>query len=450
MSKIVVDKTSLGTPVGQAGSAVSVTMVTNVAIAAKATVVVGVNWYHTSNTCTGVTVDGNACFPIKSGKNGSFGVSLWGYYSAAGLASGKNIVATFTNASTLVRTIGAMSLFNVDTTTPVTTSTGPTNGAVAAWATPSTAVALGGVFVAQAMKDGFAVSSNTPAASIAECYDLSTDDCGNTLSYRLVTAAGNVTVGGTWNTADTNVNVGGVLAPLASAVVFRNGILGGTNSTANTTAYTSGTINSAGWAAGDFIVVFVASTGCTDPAPTLVASANGITFTLVGTAVKTSSGDTLYAFVADQLVPSSPLGMNFTFNCTGATGVIISVAIATGMQRSGLAAVRQFAKVDNVASGVAPSTVFAASALAADPTLIGILTTTAAGSTPPPGWFEEVDATYGGPTTGGGYASRDAGFDGTTITYASTANGDCCAFAMEFDITAPPSASEFEGWGVAV
>jgi hypothetical protein len=260
-------------------------------------------------------------------------------------------------------------------------------------------------------------------------------------------SASDVVFAGSSGTATINGTVGTGSDPSSfdftnptPAVTIRNGITGGTNSTANTTAYTTGTISSGGLVAGDLFVIYVASTGCTDAAPTLTASANGITFTLVGTAVKNSSADTLYCYIADQFLPSTPSGMSFTFTCTGATGVVISVAIATGMTRSGTAAVKQYAVASNVASGTAPAPTFSSSALTTNPTLIGILASVA-GSTPPPGWIERVDANYGSPTTGGGYSSRDSGFIGTTITYESTANGLCCALSLELDVTPPSGTS---------
>ena len=143
-----------------------------------------------------------------------------------------------------------------------------------------------------------------------------------------------------------------------------------TASTSNTTSYAS---NSFTPNAGDLLVAFVIASG-TVATGTMTASANGITFTKVGSAVKNTSADTLYCFVANQLVPASPASMTVTFDCTGdaATGAIVSVALVSGMYLAGTAAVRQSAKVDNVAGGTAPSTVFSQSALTGNPTLQGV------------------------------------------------------------------------------
>jgi hypothetical protein len=190
---------------------------------------------------------------------------------------------------------------------------------------------------------------------------------------------------------------------------------------------------------GDLLIGIVPATGTVLASPTLTASANGITFTLVGSATKNTSADTLYVFVANQLAPAAPASMTLTFDCTGdaATGAIVCCALVSGMTQTGLAAIRQNAKIDNVLGGTAPTTTFAASALTGNPTIQAVLTTVATGSTPPTNWTERVDTTYSLPTTGGGYSSRDSGFTGTAITLGSTANGACCAFAVELDTSAP-------------
>lgn len=230
-----------------------------------------------------------------------------------------------------------------------------------------------------------------------------------------------------------------------------NSVNGGFNSTANVDTYTKA-FTAFGLTPGDLWIVYVASTGTVAADATLTATAN-LTFSLIGTATKNGGQDKLYCFIADQLMPSSPAAMTISFNCPSdpATGSIMSFAIAQGMSRSGLSAIRQYAANSEIASGVAPSATFASSCLTANPTLIGSLTSVA-GSTPPSGWTEQVDATYGGPTTGGGYASRDSGFTGTTITFGTTAQGLNCAFAIELDTSVPPkqgSASGTVAWSGA-
>lgn len=220
-----------------------------------------------------------------------------------------------------------------------------------------------------------------------------------------------------------------------------------TASTTNATSYASPSFTPT---ARDLLVLFVPTSGTTATG-TATASANGITFTKVGQATKGAGPDTLYCFIANQLVPPSPASMTTTFDCTGdtASGAIVCIALVSGMSRAGLSAIRTIAGVQQVdddsgvAGGVAPSTVFPANALTTNPTIQGVLTTVGSGSTPPTNWTERVDATYATPTTGGGYSSRDSGFTGTTITLGSTANGNCCAYAIELDASPASFPTQF-------
>jgi hypothetical protein len=206
-------------------------------------------------------------------------------------------------------------------------------------------------------------------------------------------------------------------------------------STSNTTSYAS---NSFTPTQGDLLYVTCAASDTTVTTPTLTASANGITFTRVIGAVKAVGADSMFTYVANQLVGASPSAMTVTFDCTGdaATGCIIVVALVSGMTKTGSTAIKQSAKVDNVAGGTAPSTVFGASCDTNNPTIFSFMVTVAVGTTPPTNWTERTDLTYATPTQGGGYDSRDSGFTGTTITLGSTANGNCCAIAVELDASA--------------
>lgn len=212
-----------------------------------------------------------------------------------------------------------------------------------------------------------------------------------------------------------------------------NRLAGGTANTANATSYVSGSFTPV---AGELLVVFVHASGSVDASPTLIVSANGITFAQHATvAIKRTSLDTTWAFVANQLVPGSPAAMTVTFTCTSdaATGAIIAVAGVSGMSQVGLAAVRQAAKVDNVAGGAAPSTTFASACQTGNPILFGQHTSVTTGITPPTGMTSQVSTSYTTPTDGGGYCSRDGGFTGTTITLGSTTNGLCSALSLELD-----------------
>lgn len=218
-----------------------------------------------------------------------------------------------------------------------------------------------------------------------------------------------------------------------------NAIAGGTADTNNVASYASASFTPV---VGDLLIVTAGSSGTVTATATMTASANGITFTQVLRSTKNTSLDSLYVFVANQLVPASPAAMTVTLGlgADAGTGCITSVARVSGMSKTGTTAIRQSAKVDNVLGGTAPATTFGLSCLTGNPTTFSIATGVATGATTPVGWTEQVDTTYATPTNGGGYHSRDSGFTGTTITLGSTGNGACTAIALELDSSATASA----------
>lgn len=188
--------------------------------------------------------------------------------------------------------------------------------------------------------------------------------------------------------------------------------------------------------AGDLLVVLVGANGTVATTPTLVASANGLTFTRLSTQANKNTGlDTQYAFVANQLVPNTPSAMTLTFNCPQdpATGVIISGFTATGMSKTGSTAIRQSAADSGVLAGTAPAPVFGANALSTNPTLFTHFNTVGTSKNPPTGWTQREELFVATPTSGMLSASRDSGFTGTTITSGSTTQGGCSAIAIELD-----------------
>lgn len=112
-----------------------------------------------------------------------------------------------------------------------------------------------------------------------------------------------------------------------------------TTNTSNVSSYTSGSFIPA---QGDLLVVFAIVSATLITGATCTASANGITFTLVDSTEGDAGNDRLYMFVADQLVPASPVSMTVTVD-TGAdpgTGSAINVLAVSGMSRTGLGAVK--------------------------------------------------------------------------------------------------------------
>lgn len=205
-----------------------------------------------------------------------------------------------------------------------------------------------------------------------------------------------------------------------------------TASTANVTSYASGAFTPA---ASDLLVAFVVAT--TTVAAGSMTNSAGLTFTKITTALKGTSADTLYMFVADSLAAAS--SQTCTFDCTGdaATGSVIYVVRVSGMTRTGSSSSLQTAKQENLGSGGTPAATFPASALTGNPTL-GFVSGSGA-VTPPTSWTELVaDTTYATPTTSAEYCTRDSGFTGTTITWGSTITGVSGCIIAELDTSAAP------------
>lgn len=205
--------------------------------------------------------------------------------------------------------------------------------------------------------------------------------------------------------------------------------------TANVTSYVSASFTPT---VGDLLVVWVV-TSATVATGTMTASANGITLTKVTSIAWAGAANTNYLFIANQKVPSSPVAMTVTFDCTGdaATGAFVSIEAVAGMTAVGTAAVVQSATA-NAASGTTPAATFAGSALTGNPTLgcVGNANNPAA-ITPPGSWTELLDSGYSTPGTGIEVISRDSGFTGTTITWGGTTTAAHGDIIVELDASAP-------------
>lgn len=202
-----------------------------------------------------------------------------------------------------------------------------------------------------------------------------------------------------------------------------------TSSTSNTTSYASGAFTPA---AGDLLLVF-AMAGATTAAASMTDS-QSLGFTKVGSAVASTSTDTMYCFVSNKFAAAS--SMTVTFDCTGdaADGCVIIVFRLAGMTRSGEGAVRQTAKQDNQAASGTPAPAFAVAALTGNPTYGGIMNSSnPAAMTPPTSWTENAsaDTGYNTPTTGAEAVYRDSGFTGTTITWGGTSATAFCSLIIE-------------------
>ena len=203
-----------------------------------------------------------------------------------------------------------------------------------------------------------------------------------------------------------------------------------TASTTNAESYTSGSFTPA---AGDLLVALVTTTGSVEPVG--LSDTQALGWTLVATANKSLTADSLYLYVASALAAAS--STTVTFDCTGdeATGCTIQVMRVSGVTRTGSSAIRQFQTSSNNSAGT-PSVTLAAAALTTNPTVGAVLHGDGAGAAdpePPTGFTDRNLAGYTTPTTGTVYCSDDSGFTGTTLTWATATSSDYCALAFEID-----------------
>lgn len=223
-----------------------------------------------------------------------------------------------------------------------------------------------------------------------------------------------------------------------------------TADTANVTSYVTASFTPV---AGEQLVIFVNATGTVASAPTLTASANGLTMSRLGTtAVKNTSLDTQYVFMPLTAVPASPVPMTLTFNCSqdAATGVSILVAGVSGLSKFGPSVAIQRAVGNNIAGGSAASATLPAPASSTNPLLFCAHVGVQTGTTQPAGWTKLADVNYTTPAAGSMLMSRDSGFSGTTVSTSSTTNGACSAILIELDASAIVTSIPFVGWGVPI
>lgn len=220
-------------------------------------------------------------------------------------------------------------------------------------------------------------------------------------------------------------------------------------STLNDTTYVSESFTPP---AGSLPVVFIDSTGSTAAAPALTATggANGLTFTLAPPIQQTNAAvvGRKQMWVANQLVPDSPVAMTLTLTFTSGdagTGANIFCHHLIGMTRVGLDAirtisgVRQFAGPDNnVPGGAAASVTLPAAPLNTNPlaAFLGNVTGSGTAVTAPSGFTANGVRFYSTPTKGSYVFTRNSGATSATITTGS--NSTAGGFqGVEFDSSAP-------------
>lgn len=220
-----------------------------------------------------------------------------------------------------------------------------------------------------------------------------------------------------------------------------------TASTSNTTSYVSDSFTPA---ANELLFAIVHASGTTAADATL-SDSQSLGWTLIATALRASSADRTYLFVANALAAASSMTVTFDCSSDAATGAIIQVGGISGMTFTGAAAVRQYKVISNQSAGT-PAISFDAICLTGDVT-IGTIgnSTTPAGLTNPTNWSTKDDTGYSSPTRGGNYVTRDSGFTGTTITWGSSSASVFGGIIAEFDTrTALPTTPNYQAAGSVV
>lgn len=195
--------------------------------------------------------------------------------------------------------------------------------------------------------------------------------------------------------------------------------------------------------AGDLLVVFAMHTGKTT-IPAVTASANGITFSSISgisPTLKNASADSQSVWIADQLVPASPVAMTCTTTPTTSTAGFIFVFSVTGMVRTGTSAVRSRGNGPNGAA-ITPNITLTQATLTGNPLLGSLFNgTNPATMTPPTGWTET--ATIGDigttpPASGGEVAFLAAGAAVSSVSWGSASGSAQCGVVVEMDTSALP------------
>ena len=210
---------NLGT-LNQDSSSTTIALTTTNAVAAGATILLGITSFETSGTLTGVSGGGLTWSIDKQGRpasNSQF-QAIVSAYAPSGLASSTVITATW-NAAQIARNIGGTSFTGIKTSSPVDgTPTGPTlvEGA-AGWSTPSYTIQAGSMIFAVCFSENTALGS-TPTGPSLEAWEINNagGPYGSVANYRIESSAGSYTVAGTWGATANHSNV--AVAYLAGAV----------------------------------------------------------------------------------------------------------------------------------------------------------------------------------------------------------------------------------------
>lgn len=188
-------------------------------------------------------------------------------------------------------------------------------------------------------------------------------------------------------------------------------------------------------AVGDLIIIITANSGSTTTtaAPTDNNAGGGGTYTLINTAVKATSADTMQVWVRNNLITSATSTV-FTQAPGTTTGGGLVVIDCQGGDKAGSSAVVKSAIQSNQAAGGTPAPVFA-SAVSSINAVIGAVfnASNPATITPRTNFTELYDSGYNTPATGLEVMSRNSGETGTTMTWGSTSATAYASLVIEVD-----------------
>ncbi len=201
---------------------------------------------------------------------------------------------------------------------------------------------------------------------------------------------------------------------------------------ADSTDATSYTSSSTTPAAGDLIVIFATLTASV--AVATVTDSLGGAYTLVTSAVKAGSADTLYCWVRTTSIAAS--AFTYTIDCTGdqATACVAHAIRVSRQTVYGASAIRQSGVQSNRAGATTPSVVLGATPVQNNPLLGAVANNTnPAGMTSPAGsnWGEIADTGTGTPATGLETVRASGSVTSATVTWGSASASVNCAIVVE-------------------
>lgn len=202
----------------------------------------------------------------------------------------------------------------------------------------------------------------------------------------------------------------------------------------------------------DLIVLVVAHTGNTaTTAPTDNNPDGAGSYSLLDTAVTTSSADTMKMWVRDQLIGNAA-STTFSTAPGTTTGGGLAVMKVTGMSRSSANAKRQSAIQSNQAAAGTPTATLGAAALTGNCLIGAVFNATNPATITPrisPAWTEATDVGFATPTTGLEVSSIDSGETGSSIAWGAVSASAFCDIVVELDtsVPAPPQANSFSTSG---